>query len=133
MSQRFVIVGGDAAGMSAAMAIRRTLPKAVISVFEQGPVSSYGQCDLPYFIEGLIPSSQNLIVRPEEAFRNKYKIDTHRLQTVTHIDPGQQTITVVSNESKNVQTVPYDRLLIATGARPIFPSWPGKDFENGLG
>jgi NADPH-dependent 2,4-dienoyl-CoA reductase/sulfur reductase-like enzyme len=68
---RYIIIGGDAAGMSAAMQIRRTDDRAEIWAFEMGETFSYAQCGLPYYIEGIIPSSKDLIVRTEESFKQQ--------------------------------------------------------------
>ena len=69
---KVVIIGGDAAGMSAAMEIVRNNKSAHIVVLEKGDIYSYGQCGLPYVINGKVPNTEELIARDVEEFRSKY-------------------------------------------------------------
>ena len=114
---KYVIIGGDAAGMTAAMEIVRNNKKAQITTLEQTEIYSYGQCGLPYVVDGRIPSTDNLIARSVQVFREKYGIDARTGHKVTHVDAGKQ---IVYGEGFEV---PYDKLLIATGATPIMPKW----------
>ena len=72
---KVVIIGGDAAGMSAAMEIVRNNKSAHIVVLEKGDIYSYGQCGLPYVIDGKVPHTDDLIASDVEEFRSKYGID----------------------------------------------------------
>ncbi|MGM8211245.1 CoA-disulfide reductase [Virgibacillus sp. W0430] len=128
---RYVIIGGVAAGMSAAMQIVRTDKQADITVLEQGEYYSYGQCGLPYVLSGTVSSVNDVIARSVETFRNKYGIKAKTNTKVTHIDHKQQRIEAVESSKDDVITVPYDRLLIATGARPKLPDWEGSHL-NGI-
>ncbi|MFC4767286.1 FAD-dependent oxidoreductase [Effusibacillus consociatus] len=128
--QKFVIVGGDAAGMSAAMQIVRRLPDASVVALEMGDTFSYAQCGLPYYIGGDIPETDNLIARSAETFRNKYGIDARTYHKVTKIHPSEKTVDFINMQSGEAGTVPYDRLLIATGARPVVPEWEGIDLQG---
>ena len=74
-NRRILIIGGVAAGTSAASKARRTDPNADIRIIQEEPVVSYGACGMPYVIEGLIDSFSRLIARPAERFKNKYTID----------------------------------------------------------
>lgn len=127
---RYVIIGGDAAGMSAAMQIVRNDKKADITVLEKGSIYSYGQCGLPYVIGGLIESTEKLIARSIDTFRSKYGIDARILHEVFSIDVNQKTVSGKNDENGQPFTVPYDRLLIATGASPIIPNWEGATADN---
>lgn len=126
----YVIIGGDAAGMSAAMQIIRNDEQAEITVLEKGPIYSYGQCGLPYVIGGLIESTEKLIARSVDSFRLKYGIDARILHEVSSINFKQKTVCGTNYENGQPFTVPYDRLLIATGASPIVPKWEGATSEN---
>jgi|SRR5512134_713226 NADPH-dependent 2,4-dienoyl-CoA reductase/sulfur reductase-like enzyme len=74
-NKRILIIGGVAAGTSAASKARRTDPDAEIKIIQEEPVVSYGACGMPYVIEGLIDNFNRLIARPAERFKNKYNID----------------------------------------------------------
>ena len=112
---KIIIIGGDAAGMSAASQVKRQRPEYEVVVFERGEYISYAACGIPYFVGGAVPGLEDLIeVSPAEA-REKRKVDLRLGHTATAIDPTQHTVTV---ECAGVRTIePYDRLLIATGAR----------------
>ncbi|WP_342488807.1 CoA-disulfide reductase [Bacillus sp. FSL P4-0248] len=116
---KYVMIGGDAAGMSCAMQIYREDPDAHIVAFEKGEIFSYGQCGLPYLIGGLIDHHRKLIARSAETFREKYGIDARCLHEVTSIDPEQKTVSGHHTKTKEPFTESYDRLLIATGASPV--------------
>ncbi|MET3506768.1 FAD-dependent oxidoreductase [Halalkalibacter oceani] len=120
----YVIIGGDAAGMSAAMQIVRHDPTASVTTLEMGDDYSYAQCGLPYLIGGLIDDPDQLVARTVETFRRKYKIDARTRHEVTGIDP---TARRVFGEHFDLT---YDKLLIATGARPFLPSWEGKSLDG---
>lgn len=122
---RYVIIGGVAAGMSAAMEIFRTDSSADITVLERGEVYSYGQCGLPYVVDGIIPSIEDVIARSVETFREKYNINAKTNTKVTNIDPQEQLVSGIHTESEERFQVSYDRLLIATGSDPIVPEWEG--------
>ena len=120
--RRYVIIGGDAAGMSAATQIRRLDPKGTITVLEKTTHISYAQCGLPYWVSGVVPSGEKLVARTKEAFQEKYAIDVHLEEEAIRIDPEQKTVTTRRSDG-TTHHYGYDRLLIATGARSILPSW----------
>ncbi|MBT9281905.1 MAG: CoA-disulfide reductase [Hydrogenibacillus schlegelii] len=130
MSRRYVIIGGDAAGMSAASQIRRLDPDATIDVFERDNVVSYAQCGLPYYIGGLVPSAERLVARTKQEFEEKYNIRVHLRHEATAVDPTAKIVAVTDLATGDTRTVPYDKLLIATGARPILPGWEGRDLAG---
>ncbi|MGC9324849.1 MAG: FAD-dependent oxidoreductase [Desulfomonilia bacterium] len=113
---RVIVIGGDAAGMSAASQVKRLKPEYEVVVFERGKYISYAACGIPYFISGAVKDMDSLIeVTPEEA-REKRKVDLRLGHTAVSIDPSNHTVTVESDGSHSLE--PFDRLLIATGARP---------------
>ena len=88
----YVIIGGDAAGMSAAMEIIRKDPTAKITTLEKGYIYSYGQCGLPYVVGKHVPSSTDVIARSVEMFRSKYGINAKTGYEVTNIDVINKTV-----------------------------------------
>ncbi len=123
--ERLVVIGGDAAGMSAASKVRRDCSETQIVVFERSPHTSYSACGLPYYIGGLVDSPQELISRTPEVFREKYDIDARVRHEVIEIDPGAARVRVRNLESDQEWWEPYDQLLVATGAVPFCPDMPG--------
>lgn len=121
-----IVIGGVAAGMSAASKLRRVLPEAEIRVYERGSFLSYGACGLPYYIGGANDDPALLIARTREQYR-KMNIDTRLRCEVTHVDPAAKRLTVRSLESGEVFEDTYDRLMIAAGANSILPKIPGAD------
>lgn len=126
----YVIIGGVAAGMSAAMEINRTDKNAKITVLEQGEIYSYGQCGLPYVINNVTPSVDDLIARSVEDFRDKHGIDARINTKVTDINADEQYVRGISTSTNEEFQVDYDRLLIASGTSPIFPDWDGNELEG---
>ncbi|MFA5701141.1 MAG: FAD-dependent oxidoreductase [Desulfuromonas sp.] len=124
---RVVIIGGNAAGMSAASKIRREQPERDILVLEKTAYTSYSNCGIPYFIGGMIKEVDRLVVRSPEEFREKYNIDVRTGHEVIEIDLGAQRVKVQEREAARVTEESYDQLLIATGARPFCPQVEGMD------
>ena len=122
---RVVIIGGDAAGMSAAAKIRRQQPERDILVFEKTLFTSYSACGIPYFIGGLIDDFTNLIARTPETFRNEYGIDIRTGHEVVNIDSTGCRVRIRDKQNDREFTEAYDQLLIATGADPFCPGLPG--------
>lgn len=128
MTAPFVIVGGDAAGMSAASKARREDPDRDIVVFEKGDWVSYGACGLPYYVKGEIDELEDLVSVTAETFREERDIDLHTHHEVTAIDTAGETVTVEGPDETFEQ--PYGDLLIATGASAIVPPFDGVNLEG---
>ncbi|MHC3438529.1 FAD-dependent oxidoreductase [Natrialbaceae archaeon A-gly3] len=128
MTETFVVVGGDAAGMSAASKAKRDDPDLEVVVFEKGEWVSYGACGLPYYVKGEIQSLEDLVSVTPEQFREERDIDLRTGHEVVAIDPDERTVTAESADGEVVQ--PYDHLLIATGAAATIPPIPGTDLEG---
>lgn len=128
MTDTFVIIGGDAAGMSAASKAKRDDPDLDVIVFEQGKWVSYGACGLPYYIKGEIQSLEHLVSVTPEEFREERDIDLRTGYEVVAIDPDDRTVTAKHDSEDIIQ--PYDHLLIATGAAAVIPPIDGTDREG---
>jgi len=107
-----VVIGGVAAGLSAAARARRISPNLEIVVLEKGPVISYGACGLPYFVEGRVRQPEDLITYTPEYFRKQRNIDVRTGARVVTISHPRREVTLESGER-----VRYQHLVIATGAR----------------
>jgi len=127
---RLVVIGGDAAGMSAASKVRREQPQREITVFERSPHTSYSACGMPYYIAGLVDEPQKLVARSPEKFREKFNIDVRIRHEVLAIDPAAQRVWVADLEQGSEAWEPYDQLLIATGAEAIFPPLANSDADG---
>lgn len=127
---KYVIIGGDAAGMSAAMQIARNGKNAEILTLEKGEIYSYGQCGLPYVIKGTVSSTNKLIARKLETFREKHGIDARINHDVARIDPNKKIVSGIDHAKGKPFTYAYDKLLIATGARPIEPKIKGTNLSG---
>lgn len=133
MTMRLVVVGGDAAGMTAASHVRRARPDAEIVVFERGPYTSYSACGIPYMVAGYVDSSEDLVAKPPGAFRDM-GITVHLHSEVVGVEPetaaGEDPlpggrVRVRDLDAGTERWEPYDALLIATGAHPVVPDLPG--------
>lgn len=131
-NERVVIIGGDAAGMSAAAKIRREQPERDILVLERTDFTSYSACGIPYYIGGLVEDSDDLVARSPETFRDKYEIDVRVRHEVTSVDIENQRVMIKKDQSFEFSES-YDQLLIATGARPFCPVVPHADSEGIFG
>ncbi|UOQ91742.1 FAD-dependent oxidoreductase [Halobacillus shinanisalinarum] len=127
---KFIIIGGDAAGMSAAMQMVRNSKGNEIVTLERGEIYSYGQCGLPYVFGGEVDSFNDLIARTPETFRDKYGIDARLLHEVTKVDCDHKIVYGIDHGSGEKFEESYDRLLIATGADPVLPPWEGKNLSG---
>ena len=123
---RFVIIGGDAAGMSAASRAKRTQPDLEITVLEQTGDVSYSACGMPYNIADAEREIDDLVVRAAHVFREKQGINLLTGHEAQNIDPINRTVDGRTRDGAAFK-IPYDHLLIATGARPIRPDLPGFD------
>lgn len=127
---RMIVIGGDAAGMSAASKVRREQPQREIVVFERSPHTSYSACGMPYFIAGLIDSAEKLVARSPEKFREQFNIDVRIRHEVTELDPAAQRVRVRNLIDGSDAWESYDQLLIATGAEAIFPPLEGSKAQG---
>ncbi len=129
MSKRLAVVGGCAAGMSAAAKAKRTDRNLEVVVYERGPFISYAACGMPYLIAGDIAAHHELILRtPEQMARQGVMVQTHHQVMV--IDSQAQSVIVRDLKTEHEFTTGYDILVITTGARPVQPPLPGSDLQG---
>ncbi|MFE9792172.1 FAD-dependent oxidoreductase [Streptomyces goshikiensis] len=125
-AERLVVVGGDAAGMSAASQARRMKGPAELEIvaFERGHFTSYSACGIPYWIGGQVAGPDALIARTPEEHRAR-GIDLRTRTEVVELDVAGQRVRARDLDSGAESWTGYDRLVLATGARPVRPRLPG--------
>ncbi|MER5530198.1 FAD-dependent oxidoreductase [Streptomyces sp. NPDC002677] len=126
--ERLVVIGGDAAGMSAASQARRLRgpDELEIVAFERGHFSSYSACGIPYWVGGDVVERDHLIARTPGEHRSR-DIDLRMRTEVTEIDVAGKRVRARDVDSGAESWTSYDKLVIGTGARPIRPDMPGAD------
>lgn len=130
MTEKILIVGGVAGGISAATRLRRLQEKAEIIVFEKGPYVSFANCGLPYYVGGEIEERENLIVQSSKALQKRFNLDVRENSEVTAIDSKEKKITVLSNGKSYFES--YDKLILSPGAKPFVPQIKGLDLANNV-
>lgn len=137
-TERLVVVGADAAGMSAATNARRVRPAGdgpdglLIDAFERGHHSSYSACGIPYFVGGLLDDVEDLVARTPAQFRERQQIEVHLASPVTEIDPDRGAVRV-EPVGGVARWETYDHLMLAVGARPVRPELDGIDAAGVFG
>ncbi|MGF1430218.1 FAD-dependent oxidoreductase [Kitasatospora sp. LaBMicrA B282] len=124
MTEHLVVVGGDAAGMSAASQARRRRGPAElrITAFERGGHTSYSACGIPYWVGGEVAAATELIARTPEQHRAR-GIDLHLHTEVTELDPVARRVRSRDLATGAERWTDYDQLVLATGAEPVRPPW----------
>lgn len=127
-AERLVVIGGDAAGMSAASQARRLKSPGELSIvaFERGHFASYSACGIPYWVGGDVAERDDLVARTPQEHRAR-DIDLRMRTEVTEIDVAGQRVRALDRETGETYWTGFDKLVIATGARPVRPALPGMD------
>ncbi|MEW2115375.1 FAD-dependent oxidoreductase [Streptomyces sp. NPDC005474] len=127
-TERLVVIGGDAAGMSAASQARRLKGPGELEIvaFERGNFTSFSACGIPYWVSGDVPDRDQLIARSAEEHRER-DIDLRMRTEVMEIDVPGRRVRARDLATGAESWTSYDKLVIATGARPIRPDLPGVD------
>ena len=129
MAERVVVIGGDAAGMSAASQARRGRPDLELVVLERGNYTSYSACGIPYHVSGAVESIDDLVARTPQEFRDRLRIDVRMRHEAMGIDLDRGRIEVRDHEHGRSLELGYDQIVIATGAHPTRPPLPGIDLD----
>ena len=127
MAKRILIVGGVAGGASCAARLRRLDEDAEIVLFERGEYISFANCGLPYYVGGVIPKREALLVQDPKTMKAWFNIDIYVQTEVTAIQPEQKTVTVLNRATGEVRSERYDVLVLSPGAEPVVPEVPGVD------
>lgn len=126
--KKIVVIGGVAAGMSAASKAARTAEDVEVTVYTQEEYISYSACSLPYLTQGMIANEEELVARtPEQMLKSGVKVLTGHV--VTEILPERKLVRVTDRQGGLLEDT-YDELVIATGARAIVPALPNSDLEG---
>lgn len=123
--KRIVIIGGVAAGTSAASKAKRIDPNADVKIIQEESVVSYAACGIPYVIEGVINNFEELIERPPDVFKSKYDIDVIVNTHAHKIDSFRKQVHATDLQSGKETIFDYDFLVVATGARAAVPNIKG--------
>lgn len=121
-----VIIGGVAAGASAAARLRRLDESMEIVLLERGDYISYANCGLPYHLGGVIPERDSLLVMPEKKFKAWFNLELRTKNEVIAVNRQAKNVTVRRADGSEYEES-YDKLLLATGSSPVAPSLPGAD------
>ena len=134
--KKIVVIGGVAAGLKAASKARRNDPQAQITVVERGDIISYGACGMPYYVSGDVAHIDDLmktpvgVLRSPAYFKNIKNIDVLTQTVALKIDRQAKTVLVKALASGEESLLPYDKLVLGTGASPVRPSLPGIGLGN---
>jgi NADPH-dependent 2,4-dienoyl-CoA reductase/sulfur reductase-like enzyme len=124
---RILIIGGVAAGTSAATKARRNNRDAEIVIYEKDDYISYAGCGMPYYIGGITKNISDVAPRDPAFFKNQHNIDVHILHEVLSINPEEKTVLVKNLSTDETFEDQYDKLVISTGARAVVPPIKGAD------
>jgi NADPH-dependent 2,4-dienoyl-CoA reductase/sulfur reductase-like enzyme/rhodanese-related sulfurtransferase len=127
---KIVIIGAVAGGTSAAAKARRNDEDAEIKIFDMDYDISYSGCGLPYYIGEEIEDRGEITPRNAEFFKKKYNVDVFRRHEVLKINTEHKVLTIKNLDTNNIFNESYDKLVIATGAKPIVPNIQGAEKNN---
>jgi NADPH-dependent 2,4-dienoyl-CoA reductase/sulfur reductase-like enzyme len=128
--KRIIVIGGVAAGTSAASKSKRIDPSADVKIIQEESVVSYGACGIPYVIEGVVNNFEELIARPADVFKSKYGIDIIINTHAYKIDRFRKQVHTTDLRSGKETIFDYDSLVVATGARAVLPDLKGVNQEG---
>ena len=131
VNKKILVIGGVAAGTSAASKAKRIDPDADVKIIQDERVVSYGACGIPYVIEGIVSDFQELIERSADIFKKEYQIDVITNTRAQRIDRDKKEVYTIDLQNRVETIYEYDSLVIATGARAIIPNIKGVDRTDG--
>lgn len=126
---RVVIIGGVAAGMSAAAKLKRMKPDYDVVIYEKTDIISFGACGLPYFVGGFFDDPKELIARTPEEFK-KTGIELNIFHEVIDVNVTEKKLSIKNIKTGEVIEDTYDKLMVATGARSVIPPIKNINLEN---
>jgi NADPH-dependent 2,4-dienoyl-CoA reductase/sulfur reductase-like enzyme len=129
MGERLVVIGADAAGMTAASQVRRRNRDFEVIAYEMGDHASYAACGEPYHIAGIVDPIDELIARTPEQFA-RAGIELHLRHEVTAIDLERRVVEVRDVDGRDTFETGFDHLMVSTGARAFVPPMPGRDLDG---
>ena len=127
---KIAVIGAVAAGTSAAAKARRTDQDAEIVIFEKGRDISYAGCGLPYYISGVTPARDQIVINTAQDFEEKYNVEMRLRHEVTKINKDKKSVEYQNLDSGKKGEYQYDKLVIATGASAVRPPFEGIDLDN---
>ncbi|WP_163512390.1 FAD-dependent oxidoreductase [Fodinicola acaciae] len=133
MKERLVVIGGDAGGMAAASQARRMRGPEELEIvaLERGDYTSYSACGIPYWVGDQVAAGPgSLVARDPQTFRDKFAVDVRLRHRVTSIDLSAGLVGVSDDGTGAELALPYDHLMIATGAEPVRPPWFTRQIED---
>jgi NADPH-dependent 2,4-dienoyl-CoA reductase/sulfur reductase-like enzyme len=125
---RVVVVGGGAAGASAVARARRLDPNAEVILIERGSMITHAPCGMPYAIGGIVKSHEELMTYTLEEFEKERNIKVLTRTAVVDVDVDKHV--VVTRRGEREERITWDKLVIATGAKPLVPKIPGADLKG---
>jgi len=129
-SGRLVIIGGSAAGMSAAARAKRRRPEWEVVVLERGQYISYSACGLPYYISGEVKRPEELVALTPEQAKEERGIEVFVRHEVVEVQPSRRLVIALDLETSQEKAFSYDRLVLAIGGAPRIPDIPGVELEG---
>src|SRR6187549_1246548 len=129
LMEKIVVIGGNAAGLSAASRAKRIDPRLLITVLEKFPEIAYSTCGLPYLLAKIVSADQLISYSPQ-TFEGERGIKVRNLVEVSAIVPARKRVEAVNVETAEKLEFGFDRLLIATGVKARIPEIPGTNLKN---
>ena len=136
MTQKILIIGGVALGPKAACRCKRLMPEAEVTILDENTFISYGGCGIPYYMSGEINNLDDLrattyhVVRDPQFFQEMKGVTVRTRTRALAIDRAAKTVLAQNLDTGAEERIPYDQLVIATGASPRIPPIPGHDLGN---
>jgi len=127
---KLLIIGGVAAGATAAARARRLDQNIEITLLEAGPDVSFANCGLPYYIGGDIKTRSNLILQSPESFRSQYNVNVETMTEAVNIDRENRIVTALNHETGESRNYEYDKLILSQGGKPFIPGLPGSESDH---
>lgn len=127
---KVLVIGGVAAGTKVAAKLKREDRNAEILILTKGKDISYAGCGLPYYVSGVIKEKSDLLVHTPESYEKVSGVPVKTGMEVTGVNRETKTVTAVRLETGDTESYTYDKLVIATGARPMEPTCPGTELKN---